>query len=119
MESHDPNPVMPEGEAVRFQLYVAGESPRSRRAIENIRLIVEMSRDWRCEVEVIDVLASPERAEQERILATPTLIRESPPPRRRITGDLSDHAKVLQVLGPGGPLRQHPSESPPLGPPLP
>ena len=92
----------PEGEAVRFKLFVAGETPRSQRAIDNLRRIVETSRDWRCEIEVIDVLVFPDRAEEERILATPTLIRESPPPRRRVTGDLSDHQKVLRVIGPGG-----------------
>lgn len=104
MESVELEATMPSGEAVRFKLFVAGETPRSRRAIENLRRIVETSRGWQCEVEVIDVLISPDRAEEERILATPTLIRESPPPRRRVTGDLSDHQKVLRVIGPAGSI---------------
>jgi circadian clock protein KaiB len=90
----------PGGEAVRFQLFVAGETPRSRRAIENLQRLVKETPGWRCEIEVIDVLAHPERAEEERILATPTLIKDSPPPRRRVTGDLSDAEKVLRVMGP-------------------
>ena len=85
---------------VRFQLFVAGETSRSRRAIENLDRILKTAPKTLCEVEVIDVLMSPERAEEERILATPTLIREYPPPRRRVTGDLSDADKVLEVIGP-------------------
>lgn len=84
---------------IRFHLYVAGETPRTHRAIENLRRLAEGDLQGRCQVEVIDVLSHPDRAEDERILATPTLIKSSPPPRRRITGDLSDLDKVLAVIG--------------------
>jgi circadian clock protein KaiB len=100
MDNAHNGPASTGGESVRFQLFVAGETPRSRRAIENLQRIVRETPGWRCEVEVIDVLTSPERAEEERILATPTLIKESPLPRRRVTGDLSDSEKVLRVVGP-------------------
>ena len=114
MEASSIEPIREE-ELVRFLLFVAGETPRSRRAIENLERILSASPQSRCEVEVIDVLASPERAEQERILATPTLIKDSPPPRRRVTGDLSDSEKVLRVIGPlggaGGVPFQHPRPS--------
>jgi hypothetical protein len=53
-----------------------------------------------CEVEVIDVLQFPDLAERERVLATPTLLKESPLPRRRITGDLSDLEQVLRIIAP-------------------
>ena len=90
---------------VRFCLFIAGESARSQRALENLDRIFKTSPETRFELEVIDVIASPERAEEERILATPTLIKDFPPPRRRVTGDLSDAEKVLRVLGPlGGAL---------------
>jgi len=49
-------------------------------------------------VEIIDVLEQPEIAETHRILATPTLIKELPPPLRRVIGDLSDKEKVLLGL---------------------
>jgi circadian clock protein KaiB len=49
-------------------------------------------------VQVIDVLEHPEEAEQERILATPTLIKQLPPPLRRVIGDLSDREQVLLGL---------------------
>jgi circadian clock protein KaiB len=48
---------------------------------------------------VIDVLEQPQLAQDEKILATPTLVKELPPPNRRIIGDLSDTAKVLLGLG--------------------
>jgi circadian clock protein KaiB len=94
--AHPPAPPEP----VRFHLFVAGETPRSQRAIENLQRIVRETPGWRCEIQVTDVLAYPERAEEERILATPTLIKEFPLPRRRVTGDLSDSEKVLRVMGP-------------------
>lgn len=83
-----------------LKLFVAGKSARSLRAVENVQRIVAEALCDACEVEVIDVLRSPERAERERILATPTLLKESPPPRRRITGDLSDIEQVVRILEP-------------------
>jgi circadian clock protein KaiB len=50
------------------------------------------------QLEVIDVLANPQIAEDEKILATPTLIKQLPPPLRRVIGDLSDKEKVLLGL---------------------
>ena len=47
---------------------------------------------------IIDVLERPQLAEEDKILATPTLIRESPTPPRRIIGDLSDPEKVILSL---------------------
>ena len=44
------------------------------------------------------MLENPQRAEDERILATPTLIKQLPPPLRRVIGDLSDKDKVLLGL---------------------
>jgi circadian clock protein KaiB len=100
MEPASTAAATPGREPVRFHLFIAGETPRTRRAIENLERFVSAASLWRCEIEVIDVLACPERAEEERILATPTLIRSYPPPRRRVTGDLSDPEKLLRVMGP-------------------
>ena len=79
-------------------LYIAGDTPRSRLAIANLNRICLEQFGGRAQCETIDVLAEPERAESERILTTPTLIRELPSPRRRVTGDLSDVARVLAAL---------------------
>jgi len=84
----------------RFTLYVAGDSARSRLAIANLRRLLDERLRGRSEFAIIDVQQSPERAETARILTTPTLVKESPEPRRRVIGDLSDSERVLQALSP-------------------
>jgi circadian clock protein KaiB len=79
-------------------LYVTGTSPRTRIAIENLNRICAQELAGRYELEIVDVLEHPQRAEDERILATPTLIKQLPPPLRRVIGDLSDKEKVLLGL---------------------
>lgn len=79
-------------------LYVTGTSPRTKIAIENLNRICKADLDGRYELEIVDVLEHPQRAEDERILATPTLIKQLPPPLRRVIGDLSDKEKVLLGL---------------------
>ena len=78
-----------------LKLYVTGTSPRTRQAIENLQRICEQELRGRYELEIIDVLERPQAAEDDRILATPTLIKQLPPPLRRVIGDLSDKEKVL------------------------
>src|SRR3954454_6067547 len=80
-----------------LKLYIAGSSPRSQRAIANLQLICAEQLPG-SELEVIDVLEQPHLAEGARIMATPTLIKELPPPVRRIIGDLSDAQQVLLGL---------------------
>jgi len=79
-------------------LYVTGTSPRTRVAIDNLNSICKQELEGRYELEIVDVLEHPQRAEDERILATPTLIKQLPPPLRRVIGDLSDKDKVLLGL---------------------
>lgn len=81
-----------------LRLYVTGTSPRAQVAIGNLRRICEQELRGQYELEVIDVLEHPEVAEREKILATPTLIKQLPPPLRRVIGDLSDKDKVLLGL---------------------
>lgn len=82
-----------------FKLYVAGTSPRTERVIANLKRICEEEFAARYELLVVDVMSQPALAEQEKILATPTLIKERPLPVRRIIGDLSHKEKVLAALG--------------------
>jgi circadian clock protein KaiB len=77
---------------------VAGKTVRSEQAIANLQRICREELDGRYELEIIDVVESPEKAEEDRILATPTLIKQLPPPLRRVIGDLSDKEKVLLGL---------------------
>ena len=79
-------------------LYVSGTSPRAERAIANLRRICEEELGGRYKLDIVDVIEHPEVAERERILATPTLIKQLPPPLRRVIGDLSDKDKVLLGL---------------------
>lgn len=78
-----------------LKLYITGHTPRSQTAITNLGRICAEELAGQYEMVVIDVLERPKLAEQERILATPTLIKELPPPLRRVIGDLSDTEKVL------------------------
>lgn len=82
----------------KLKLYVTGRTPKSERAILNLRRICQKNLGSNFEMEVIDVLERPQLAEDEKILATPTLIKELPPPIRRIIGDLSDSERVLVGL---------------------
>lgn len=81
-----------------LKLYVTGKTPKSERAINNLRQICEEELNNQYEMIIIDVLERPQLAEEEKILATPTLIKQLPPPLRRIIGDLTDKEKVLLGL---------------------
>lgn len=82
-----------------LRLYIAGNSAVSRRAEQNLGRLQRLIKPRGWGVEVVDVLAQPERAEQARILATPTLSYDHPVRPRRIVGDLSDTKSVLDFLG--------------------
>lgn len=78
-----------------LKLYVTGRTSRSERAIANLKRICDEELHGECEVALIDVLERPQLAEDDKIVATPTLVKETPLPLRRIIGDLSDREKVL------------------------
>jgi circadian clock protein KaiB len=82
----------------RLRLFISGRSSQSRRAVANLRQICEREMHGAYSLEVIDVLEHPGLAADEKILATPTLVRLLPEPVRRIIGDLSDREKVLTGL---------------------
>jgi circadian clock protein KaiB len=78
-----------------LRLYITGMTPRSRRAIENIKTICEEYLEGRYDLEVFDICSRPCLAKDEQIIAAPTLIRKLPVPLRRLIGDLSDRQRVL------------------------
>ena len=82
----------------QFTLFVAGDSPRSHMAAVNFRRLGEERLGGDYELQIVDVVRDPERAELERILTTPTLIKVRPEPPRRVTGDLSDPELVILAL---------------------
>lgn len=83
----------------RFTLFIAGQSPRSTRAIENLEGLGKHDLEGDFELVVIDVVEDPAQAEEQQIMATPTVIKVSPAPVRRVTGDLSDREAVALALG--------------------
>jgi circadian clock protein KaiB len=81
-----------------LRLYVAGQTPRSLRAIANLQRICEEQLPGEYHITVIDLTLHPQLAKGDEILALPTLVRKLPPPVRKIIGDLSDREKVLVGL---------------------
>lgn len=86
---------MTEEDRFLLRLYVTGQTPRSEQAVANLQRICEEQLDNQYHVEIIDVLERPQLAEDEKIIATPTLIKRLPLPIRRIIGDLSDSERVV------------------------
>ena len=78
-----------------LRLYVTGSTPRSARAIENMRRICEEHLAGRYTIELVDLMENPQLARADEIIAVPTLVRKLPEPIRRIIGDLSNTEKVL------------------------
>ncbi len=78
-----------------LKLYVAGNTPNSVRALKTLNQILEQEFQGVYALKVIDVLKNPQLAEEDKILATPTLAKILPPPVRKIIGDLSDRERVL------------------------
>ncbi len=78
-----------------LKLYVAGQTPKSMAAFENLQNICRDYLHGQCEIQVIDLLKNPQLAEGDQILAIPTLVRKLPVPFRKIIGDLSNTERVL------------------------
>lgn len=88
----------PEAATYILRLYVAGLSPKSKRAIQNIKKICETHLKGRYELQVIDLYQNPTLAKGEQIVAVPTLVKKLPHPLRKIIGDMSDQEKLLVGL---------------------
>jgi circadian clock protein KaiB len=86
------------GSKYAFRVYVAGRSSQSLRVVGGIQAILDEVLQGMYALEVIDIQENPQVAEDEGILATPTLCRARPLPATRIIGDLNDRKKVLKIL---------------------
>jgi circadian clock protein KaiB len=82
----------------QLRLYIAGKTPRSVTALNNLKKYCEEHLKGLYSIEVIDLLVNPQLAEGDQILAIPTLVKKVPEPVRKIIGDLSNHEKVLVGL---------------------
>lgn len=79
-------------------LYIAGQTPKSIKALSNIKKYAEEHLEGKYSIEIIDLLINPQLAEGDQILAVPTLVRRVPEPIRKIIGDLSNEERVLVGL---------------------
>lgn len=98
LDMEDPADRVAAPDVVELRLYIAGQSPKCVRAIDNLRSVCEEHLAGRYRVEVIDLLEHPQLARGDEIIAVPTLVRKLPEPIRRIIGDLSDTERVLVGL---------------------
>ena len=84
-----------DGDTYVLKLYVSGNTPNSVQALKTLKTILEQEFKGVYALKVIDVQKNPQQAEDDKILATPTLSKILPPQVRKIIGDLSDKEKVL------------------------
>ena len=87
------------GDEYILRLYIAGSSSRSRQAILRTRELCAGELKGRCNLEVIDIYQEPVRARDAQIIATPTLVKESPQPMRRLIGTLTKPRDLFVALG--------------------
>jgi circadian clock protein KaiB len=92
MTGTDPGPLY------SLRLYIAGQTTKSIAAVANLRRVCETHLEGRYEIEVIDLLLTPQLAAGDQILAIPTLVRRLPEPLKRIIGTLSNVDQVLVGL---------------------
>jgi circadian clock protein KaiB len=86
----------------QFRLYVNGRTAlKTVLTLQNLKDLCDEHLEGRYELEVIDLLEDFDRAREDRILALPTLVRRSPPPIRKVIGDLSNRDQVVAALGLG------------------
>ncbi len=90
--------IQKKNEAYRFDLFVSDNSAVSHKAIRNISAILENRLEGSYRLDIVDIYEQPERTLAEQVITIPTLIRKSPLPEVRITGDLSATADVIDVL---------------------
>lgn len=81
-----------------LRLYVAGQTPKSITALNNLRRLCEEHLPGRYRIEVVDLLLNPRLAREDQIVAIPTLVRKLPDPIRKIIGDLSDSERTMVGL---------------------
>jgi circadian clock protein KaiB len=87
------------GDVFILKLFISGASPNSVRAINNIQTILETHLKDKYQLSIVDIYQERSLAQQEQIIALPLLVKKFPLPEKRMIGDMSDTAKVLDYLG--------------------
>jgi len=91
-------PAKPDSDIWELKLYVAGQTPKSLAAFDNLKKLCEERLEAKYRIEVVDLLENPKLARDDQIVAIPTLVRKLPPPIRKIIGDLSNTERALVGL---------------------
>lgn len=97
-EPHSPDTAADASATWNLRLYVAGQTPKSVRALENLKRLCEEHLPGQYSIEIVDLVVNPRLAKEDQILAIPTLVRKLPDPIRKIIGDLSDTDRTLVGL---------------------
>ncbi len=84
---------------IQLRLYVSSRSSTGTPALNTVRAVIDRLSEDEVQLEVIDVFEDPGRAMQDRVIATPTLIKATPAPELRLIGSLGDPEAVLRHLG--------------------
>jgi circadian clock protein KaiB len=84
--------------AFTFRLYIAGDAVNSTHALANLQALCRAHLAGRHSIEIVDVFNEPDRAQSDGIFMTPTLIKLTPLPGRKVVGTLSDTATLMQAL---------------------
>jgi len=85
----------PKEQQILLRLYIIGMTPAAQKAFRNLEKLCEEYFPEKYHIELIDLKEQPELASEKQIFAVPTVVRELPPPIRKVIGDLSDSEKVL------------------------
>jgi len=93
------NPGIIDKEKIILKLYITGMSENSVRAIQNIRQLCNQYPNDCFDLEIIDIYKNPSAAEEQKIVFSPSLIRQHPLPKKTFIGDLSDTKKIILGLG--------------------
>ena len=92
-------PALVDKEKLILQLYVTGMSPKSMEAIGNLKKICDEHLRDAFELEIIDIYKNPERAAEQHIVFSPSLIKLLPLPRKTLIGTMSKTENVIKALG--------------------
>jgi len=84
---------------IQLKIYVVGNTPKSEQLVSNLQKILREALNGLFRLEIINIFENQGKVEEAGIFATPTLIKTSPGPERRVFGDLTDKEKVLFALG--------------------
>lgn len=79
-------------------LFLTGSTPRSLRAVANLRRFCDSELAGEYELEIVDLLEHPERAQPANVVVSPTLVRHTPRPVRLVIGDMSDTEQLRNVV---------------------